>query len=84
MTVEYPNFKNKEYKTAQRVRLQYGPKFIYLVAEWDTPPLGYGSCFRTLARSTSEAELLVWWDMQNESIPLASKPLPLVLDNQTS
>lgn len=81
MTTELPNFKNKEYKTAQRVRLQYGQKFIYLVAEWNSPPLGYGSRFRTLARSTSEAELLVWWDMQNESIPLSRKPIKLVLDS---
>ena len=81
MLAELPHFMAQTYKTAQRVRLQYGQKFIYLVAKWDIPPLGYGSRFRTLARSTSADELLVWWDMQNESIPLSSKPITLTLDD---
>ena len=81
MIIEHPNFKTQVYKTAQRVRLQYGKNFNYLVAEWDIPPLGYGSRFRSLARSISVAELRIWWDMQNESIPLSSKPIKLALDN---
>ena len=71
MVTELPNFKDGSYKTAQCVCF-YEPmpkKMIYLIAYWDSPPTGYGSNFRSLAKSKSKHELKIWWDMQNEKIP---------------
>ena len=79
MVVELPNFRARAHKTADRVKIvksDYG-KWCYLVAEWDNPPLGFGSRYRSLARAEDEYELKVWWDTQCESIPLSNGPTEL-------
>ena len=80
MIVELPNFKNGFYKTAKCLKFLIPREHsidsksdVWLFAEWDTPPTGYGSRFRVIAEASSKHELQIWWDMQNESIPLAGK-----------